>query len=241
MKENKERWFLSLDHRPRHLPGEPSSRKTPSGSSRPTATRATSSRRSASPSCKYLERLHRREDALGRAADPGRRGRALPRRQLRPSPATRSSRPTRCSRSSRLKEGDYYSQKKIRKGFQKAQEVYGVGRLLGVHRLSRPSSRDDPRPRPSRRRRPALGRRPRQPSPRLDADRRRHDADPGGQAVLRQPHHLRRQHDDPRQRDPARDAALREQRLQHRGAEDTASSGSISSATSRRSKGPART
>ena len=40
-----------------------------------------------------------------------------------------------------------------------------------------------------------------------------------GQAVLRQPHHLRRQHDDARQRHPARDAAVRERRLQHRGAE----------------------
>ena len=40
-----------------------------------------------------------------------------------------------------------------------------------------------------------------------------------GQAVLRQPHHLRRQHDDARQRHPARDAAARGRRVQHRGAE----------------------
>ena len=40
-----------------------------------------------------------------------------------------------------------------------------------------------------------------------------------GQAVLRQPHHLHRQHDDARQRDPARDAAGRGRRVQHRGAE----------------------
>ena len=38
-------------------------------------------------------------------------------------------------------------------------------------------------------------------------------------AVLRQPHHLHRQHDDARQRDPPRDAADRRQRLRHRGAE----------------------
>ncbi len=49
--------------------------------------------------------------------------------------------------------------------------------------------------------------------------RRRHDADPGRQAVLRQPHHVRRQHDHARQRDPPRDAPVRERRLQHRGAE----------------------
>ena len=51
------------------------------------------------------------------------------------------------------------------------------------------------------------------------ADRRRDDADAGRQAVLRQPHHLRRQHDDARQRHPPRDAAGRERRVQHRGAE----------------------
>ena len=56
----------------------------------------------------------------------------------------------------------------------------------------------------------------RRPGP---ADRQRHDADAGRRAVLRQPHHLHRQHDDARQRHPARDAAGRRRRLQHRGAE----------------------
>ena len=52
-----------------------------------------------------------------------------------------------------------------------------------------------------------------------ESDRQRHDAAAGRRAVLRQPHHLHRQHDDARQRDPARDAARRRRRLQHRGAE----------------------
>ena len=47
----------------------------------------------------------------------------------------------------------------------------------------------------------------------------RHDPHQRRQAVLRQPHHVPGQHDDARQRHPARDAALREQRLQHRSAE----------------------
>ena len=47
----------------------------------------------------------------------------------------------------------------------------------------------------------------------------RHDPDQRRQAVLHQPHHVPGQHDDARQRHPARAAALREQRLQHRGAQ----------------------
>ena len=49
MKQNKERWFLSLITG-RGTYQENRSRKTPSGSSRPTVRRATSSRRSARPS-----------------------------------------------------------------------------------------------------------------------------------------------------------------------------------------------
>ena len=48
---------------------------------------------------------------------------------------------------------------------------------------------------------------------------RRHDAISRRQAVLHQPHHVHRQHDDARQRHPPRDAAARERRLQHGSAE----------------------
>ena len=91
-------------------------------------------------------------------------------------------------------------------------------RLHGVHRV--PGLQVPRRPEPERARgaRRAQGARSAQGEGRR-ADRRRDDADAGRAAVLRQPHHLHRQHDDARQRHPARDAAGRRRRLQHRGAE----------------------
>ena len=94
--------------------------------------------------------------------------------------------------------------------------MYGAGGYFGVHRLPGLQVPRRSRTRRARRRPQALAARAREPRP---ADRRRDDADAGGQAVLRQPHHVRRQHDDPRQRHPARDAAARERGVQHRGAE----------------------
>ncbi len=44
-----------------------------------------------------------------------------------PSTATRSSSPRACGRSSSSKKGEYYSEKNIRKGLEKAREVYGTG------------------------------------------------------------------------------------------------------------------
>ena len=38
----------------------------------------------------------------------------------------------------KIETGETYSQKKVKKGLEKAQEVYGSGRLFRVHRLSRP-------------------------------------------------------------------------------------------------------
>ena len=45
-----------------------------------------------------------------------------------------------------LKEGDWYSQKKIRKGFQKAQEVYGSAGYYEFTGYPEPVAREDPRP-----------------------------------------------------------------------------------------------
>ena len=113
----------------------------------------------------------------------------------------------------KLKEGEYYAEKNIRKGLEKAREVYGSGGYFEFTGFPDLSPRDQPKD----------GETETAPAPAVDPERpghrRRDDADAGRQAVLRQPHHLRRQHDDARQRDSPRDAAVRERRLQHRGAQ----------------------
>ena len=128
----------------------------------------------------------------------------------------------------KVEPGEWYSRKKLDDGNKKAQEVYGGARLHGVHAV--PDVEVQRRPEQSR---DGAGRAgpdgaracPSRPTATAAAEdvqaagRRRHDADQGGAAVLRQPHHLHRQHDDARQRDPPRDAAGRRQRLQHRGAQ----------------------
>ena len=122
------------------------------------------------------------------------------------------------SRCSRSKPGEYYSEKKIRKGLEKAREVYGAGGYFEFTGFPDYKFRDDPNP--TEPEAPDALKAPEPPKPRpAPADRRRDDADAGRAAVLRQPHHLHRQHDDARQRHPARDAAGRGRRLQHRGAE----------------------
>ena len=124
----------------------------------------------------------------------------------------------------KLKPGDFYSEKRVRKGLEKAREIYGSIGYFEFTALPRFRSsatcRKDAQP-------PQHGRRRSAPPPtaaarrrkRRPGHRRRDDAHAGGRAVLRQPHHLRRQHDHARQRDPPRDAAGRERRLQHRGAQ----------------------
>ena len=121
-----------------------------------------------------------------------------------------------------VKPGEWYSVKKIRDGLRKAQEIYGSGGYMeftGFPDLkpsddgSRAGSAGARAPRRGRDRRRHQRRRAERP------DRRRHDAFTEGQAVLRQPHHLHRQHDDARQRHPPRDAPGRGRRLRHRGAE----------------------
>ena len=114
----------------------------------------------------------------------------------------------------KLNEGEFYSEKRIRKGLDSAREVYGAGRLLGVHRLSRPQA---PRPGRSERARRREAGRPSEDGRRC-ADCGCDDAHAGRRAVLRQPGQLRRQYHHPRQRGAPGGPAARGWRLQHRGA-----------------------
>jgi outer membrane protein insertion porin family len=93
----------------------------------------------------------------------------------------------------KLKNGDYYSQKLVRKGFQKAQEIYGAGGYMSygypdlhtaMNLIPRTQYAEVAR---------------RGHANRNEADiahRRHHVADYRGQAIPRQPDHLYRQHDD---------------------------------------------
>ena len=114
----------------------------------------------------------------------------------------------------KLNEGEFYSEKRIRKGLESAREVYGpVGywEFTGFPDL-KPRDQVDPNA-------PAEEK-PVGPVKTADgaADRGRDDAHAGRRAVLRQPGQLRRQHHHPRQRGAPRGPAARGWRLQHRGA-----------------------
>ena len=128
----------------------------------------------------------------------------------------------------KIETGETYSQKKIKKGLEKAQEVYGSGGYFEFTAYPDLQPRDVPRKAtPAARRSAAPPVRPRRrgataaPATAKDgtAARRRHDARGGRQAVLHQPHHVHRQHDDARQRHPPRDRARRGGRRSTRGAE----------------------
>ena len=126
----------------------------------------------------------------------------------------------------KMKTGDWYAEKRIRKGLEKAREIFGSGgyyEFVGFPDLKprdlasgngstngKPNDgadgaandQADGTPRPGA-------------APIVDVTMR---MQPGKQ-VLRQPDHLHREHDDARQRHPARAAGIRRGRVQHRGAE----------------------
>ena len=116
----------------------------------------------------------------------------------------------------KIKNGQYYRENNIRKGLEKARELYGaVGyyEFTGYPELIPREVTPAPE-----------GETPAPPAPGNGGGRggsaaRRHDEDAGGQAALRQPHHVQRQPDDARQRHPPRAGLVRRGRLQHRGAE----------------------
>ncbi len=122
----------------------------------------------------------------------------------------------------KMNTGDLYEEKKIKKGLEKAREVYGAGGYYEFTAYPDLSPRDIPTADgagdgangpPA----PAAAPEPVQQDGR--ARRRRDDAGAGGEAVLRQSHHFPRQHYDARQRHSARDPAGRVWRVQYRGAE----------------------
>ena len=111
----------------------------------------------------------------------------------------------RCSSSSRAST---YSEKKIKKGLEKAREVYGAGgyyefvaypdlKPRNVPAADGNGANGPPAPAAT-----AVAAAAKEPAV-VDVTMQVH----GGQAVLRQPHHLHRQHDDARQRHPPRDPA----------------------------------
>jgi hypothetical protein len=151
MKENKERvpWIRSFSDRVHRMiagaapiPSR-SSTRTPRKSSPSTAITATCAPTSACPSSK-CSRIRRQENALGRAAHPDHRRAALQGRQLR------------CRRQHRrqteflkplfkLKSGDYYGEKRIRKGWRRRAKLRHR-RLLRVHGFPDYKFHDDPNP-----------------------------------------------------------------------------------------------
>ena len=101
--------------------------------------------------------------------------------------------------------GDWYNEKNVRDGLVKAREIYGGGGYMEFTGFPdiKPSDDADAAVPDALRAAPAeTG------APTVDVTMRLQE----GQAVLRQPHHLRRQHHDARQRDPPRDAAGRGRR-----------------------------
>ena len=203
----------------------------PTRSSSTTATRATSRRTSARPRSRSSRTRRTRKPAGSSCAIPVTEG---PRYKVgslnfdgNKVIKSESLRPL-----FKMNEGDYYSlERKIRKGFDKAR-VQMRQRLLRVHRGARPGESRRPlipgpgchrgretMPEPAEEAVPSVHAAERDAAKTGAADRQRDAAARGRPALLRQPHHLRRQHDDARQRHPPRDAAVRERRLQHRGVE----------------------
>ena len=118
--------------------------------------------RSASRELKILEDSKDGKTRWVELRIPVTEGNALPDRRVQRSTATRSSKPKALRPLFKLEAGDYYSEKKIRKGLEKAQEVYGTGGYfeftgypdLSPARPSRPTAPMAPPRRPVRRRRP---------------------------------------------------------------------------------------
>ena len=125
----------------------------------------------------------------------------------------------------KMKTGDWYAEKRIRKGLEKAREIFGSGGYYEFVGFPDLKPRDLANGNGSTNGKPndgadgAANDKPNGHPPRRGAHRRRHDADAAGQAVLRQPDHLHREHDDARQRHPARVAGVPGGRVQHGGAE----------------------
>ena len=104
MKQNKEQLVPVVHHRPRHLPGEPSSRRTPSEIVENYRERGLHLRAGRRARAEVPRRLEGRGHPLGRAAGSGHRGRALPDRQVHLRRQHGREEPTPCGRCSRSRK-----------------------------------------------------------------------------------------------------------------------------------------
>ena len=174
--------------------------------------------------------LQGRQVALGPAADSGHRRAALQDRRGRLRRQHRRQ-DRRAAPALQGREGRLVQREEDPEGLREGARGLRQRRLLRVHRRAGYSFPNDPKPAGRRGRagptpRPVLRRRLRPASARTRCVKA--STEPvvnitmrleEGKQVLRQPHHLPGQHDDARQRHPARDPAVRGRRVQHRGAE----------------------
>ena len=116
-----------VDHRARHLPGDQvrgrrraRDRVLPRSRLHPRA-----GRRAANHGARRI--LADKKTRWIELRDPGHRRATATASAVSTSPATRWSRSEALKPLFKLKNGDYYNQKEVRKGFQKAQEIYGAG------------------------------------------------------------------------------------------------------------------
>ena len=231
MKENKQLWFLSHQW-PRHLPGNEVRRRRRAGDRVLPGSRVHQGRRRRAGD-QGRRRFGGQEDAVRRAPHSDHRG---PRYEVGSFDVAGNTvvKSEFLKPLFKLTPGEYYSLKNVRKGLDKAREIYGGGgywEFTGFPGLQ-----------VQRRRERAGARGPRGAGgdDALAVDRQGHrgrdDADSGRPAVFRQPHHVRGQQHDPRQRHPSRDCAWSRTASSTPSRSSTASSASISSAISSRSK-----
>ena len=143
--------------------------------------------------------LEGRQDALDPPARSGRRGRAVQDRHVRDRRQHGASSTEFLRPLFKIQEGDVLQpQEASGRASRRRKEVYGTRRLLAVHARRRSAFRAASTPRPGK----PIG--PEPPPPIIDLTMQ----DGRRQAVLRQPHHVPRQHDDARHRHPPRDARL---------------------------------
>ena len=116
----------------RQLPGRRSTRRTPTRSSAYYRDHGYIARARRRPRAALRRGLGRPQDALGHAADPGRRGRALPGRPSCRSRATRSSSPRRCGGLFKVQAGRLVQRQGHPEGLREGARPVRRGRLLPV-------------------------------------------------------------------------------------------------------------
>ena len=150
MKETKETLDLLVRHRPRHLQGLEIRRGRRKGRRATTATRATSPPRVGNPEIRTLKTSEDGKTRDIQLVIPVSEG---PRYKV----GTFTFADNKVVKSEALKpifkvkEGEYYSEKTVRKGLEKAREVYGSGgywEMTGYPDVQAPGRSGSPAPRP---------------------------------------------------------------------------------------------